>query len=344
MDELREAFNEAYDKAEQAEQDDNPELEQPEEITDDGEQKEPEEELAAETESKEIESDAEREDPQPQAAPEPVAAKPEKVPASWSATAKQTWDKVPADARKEILKRESEVNNVLQQSATARKAVETLNRTLEPYKPGLIASGAQSPFEVIDVLLRTEATLRSGTQQEKSRMIAGLIQQYGVDIPELDTVLSGQSAPKETNMFEQMLNEKLAPVNQFLSQQQMAAQQQQYELQNNAQQSISEFAETAEFLDNVRGDMADLLDMAASRGQELTLQQAYDKACAINPEISSILEARKQQQKIIGANQTAQQKKSAAASITGLQRGGGGKATNLSLHDTISQAWDSQFE
>ena len=341
MDELREAFNEAFDKAEEeSEAIDSNEPEQEEVETD----AEPEAEPSGE-EPEALEGEAE-----PQAAGEPSGSSetPEKqpvkskVPASWGAGAKETWANVPEAAQKEILKREAEVNKVLQLSASARRAAETLNRTLEPYKQGLIAAGAQDPFQAIGALLKTEATLRAGTQADKARMIATLVNEYGVDIQSLDSALVGQNPAGETDKFEEMLNAKLAPVNNFLAQQANFQQQQQYEMQANAQQSIAEFSESAEFISDVRNDMADLLDMAASRGQQMSLQEAYNKACALNPEISAIMAKRQKEQQIMGTQQQTNKKKAAAVSWTGKQGGSGGKDGNLSLHDQLAAAWDAQ--
>ena len=336
MDELREAFNAAYEEAEKEEVIEEPQEAEPEEavVT---EKEEPAEE--APIQEAPIEQAPVEEAPVEEA---PVA-KDDKVPASWSLTAKQAWDKVPEPARKEILKREHEVSTVLNQSAQARRAAETLNRTLEPYKQGLIAAGVENPFNAIDTLLRTEAVLRGGTSVEKGNMIARLIQQYSVDIPTLDSVLSGSQPSQETDKFEKMLNEKLAPVNSFLAQQHNFAQQQQYEMQNNAAQSIQQFSQEAEFLAEVRNDMADLLDMAANRNQELTLQQAYDKACALHPEVSKIMAQRAKEQQIMGNQQDIQRKKTAAASINGKQGGDGGQA-DVSLRGMLSDAWDSQLQ
>lgn len=344
MDELREAFEAAFDEAEK-EGGSNIEAEEPKEAL----KPEPTEEPSEEPKEEPKEEEPKEEPKEPPADPkalEELAAKPAKtnVPASWGAGAKETWGKVPEAAQKEILKREVEVNNALKQSAGARRAVETLNRTMEPYKQSLIAAGVQDPFQAIDTLFRTEATLRNGTAIEKSQMIARMINQYSVDLQTLDSILAGNQVDPETSKFEQMLNEKLAPVNQLLSQQSQFAQQQQYEMQTNAAQSIEQFSQQAEFLSDVRNDMADLLDMAAARGQEMSLQEAYDKACALHPEVSKVLASRQKEAQIMGTSQDAQKKKAAAASLTGKQGGSGGGSPNLGIRDQIAQAWDDAMQ
>jgi hypothetical protein len=44
--------------------------------------------------------------------------------------------------------------------------------------------------------------------------------------------------------------------------------------------------------DAVREDMADILELAARRGLDMTMEQAYERACRMNPEISRIIAQR----------------------------------------------------
>ncbi len=203
----------------------------------------------------------------------------------------------------------------------------------------MIAAGYQNPFQAIDTLMKTEAQLRGGTAHEKAQVVAGLISQYGVDINALDSMLAGQPVQtSENSQLEQMLDQRLAPMQQYMQQMQnqqvMAAQQEQQQ----AQQTVDAFQ--GEFLEDVRMDMADLMDMAAKRGVSMDLQQAYDKACMLHPEISQVVKQREAEQRLIEAGQvTAKKKAAASASLTGRQAGVPQKDPNASLRDTISNAW-----
>jgi hypothetical protein len=347
MDELRKAFEEAYDKSEAeaeevAQEPEAVEAEEPE-VT---EEPESEEESAEPAEVAEPETPEESQEPAESAESAAPHTKTQyaKAPASWSPKARQDWDKIPDGAKALIHKRDQEVNKALQDTAQARRAVQTLNQTLEPYKNGLIAAGVQDPFQAIGALFKTEATLRGGTQAEKSRMIASLINEYGVDIQTLDTVLSGQQVDDSpSSQIEQLLNQKLEPFNQFMAQQTQQAQQQHFQQTQSAQSEIQKFSETAEFLEDVRNDMADLLDMAASRNQQMTLQEAYDKACALNPDIAAIVQKRQQEKRIMESNRETRQKKAAAVSLTGKQAGNPAAAEPDNLRDAIASAWENQL-
>lgn len=346
MDELREAFEAAYEEATEREAEDAPEIKE----------EETQEALESATDSadsrKASEAEASSEaEPEPKIAendekPETTTAEPTekltKAPVSWSPNAREEWAKIPAKAQDNILRREREVNKVLQESKIARTAVEQLNRTLEPYRQGLIAAGVQDPIQAVGALLKTESTLRNGTQLEKSKMLASLINQYSVDIETLDSILAGENPQSQNNQLEQLLNEKLAPFNQFMQSQNQLAQQNAFTQQQSAQSEIEEFSQNAEFLQDVRNDMADLLEMAAQRGVQLTLQDAYNKACALHPEVSAIIASREKEQRIMNGNQEAQRKKAASVSITGKKAGEGAPA-NLSLRDELSQAWNEQI-
>lgn len=98
------------------------------------------------------------------------------------------------------------------------------------------------------------------------------------------------------------------------------------------------------FFSNVRSEMASLIQT----GQAATLQEAYDKACWLNPEVRDVLlnEARATQaqtQSIAQKAAAASQARQATKSITGAPSPGSkpAKAPERSLEDTLRDAWDA---
>jgi hypothetical protein len=89
-------------------------------------------------------------------------------------------------------------------------------------------------------------------------------------------------------------------------------------------------------------DMADLIDMSAKQGREITMQQAYDKACTLNPQIQAVINQRTQQQQLTQGSNTMAGKRAAASSITGSRGGAGSGGSSGSMRDTIASAWDGQ--
>jgi hypothetical protein len=283
------------------------------------------------------------------AEPKAVAQEDIKAPASWSAKARESWKTLPSEAKAEIDKREREVNQVLQQSASARKGMAQLQQTLAPHAQRLINSGVENPMQAIGTLLATEGRLRQGSSHEKATTIANLIKQYGVDIETLDGVLSGQGVASQGASqgrvnadIDAILNEKLAPFQQYMTEQQKWQQAQLNRSKQEASQSVAQFSQNAEFINDVRNDMADLMDLAAARGREMSLEEAYNRACMAHPEVSQILEQRKAQQAMMGTSEAAKAKKRAAVSITGQQ---GGQTTRGadSLRAQIAQAWEESL-
>jgi hypothetical protein len=160
-----------------------------------------------------------------------------------------------------------------------------------------------------------------------------------VDIGTLDTVLSGstvsQAQPQVQNQhFEDLLNQRLAPMQQFLNQQQEA-------VKSKAVNEVRAFAEKAEFINDVRMDMADLIEFSANRGTPITMQQAYQKACALNPQVSQVLQERAQKQKLLGTQNTLNEKRAASASLSSNRGGSGGvNGRGMSLRSDLLNAID----
>jgi hypothetical protein len=341
-DTMREAFEEAFDKAEQDAEKNAPEPVEP--LPEPVEKTEPVETRQEDTHETEKHTDEAAPTDIKESAPSEKATAPsDKAPASWSPSAREAWGKLPKEAQAQIIKREKEVSDVLAQGSAARQVTHELNTLLAPHKERMIASGVQNPMQMIGNMLDAERRLSQGDQHARASTIANLIKGYGVDINVLDSLLAAEPAQQNPNSeIERMIEQRMAPVTQLLQQQQYYAQQQKMHGEQQAVQAVTQFGSQAEFINDVRMDMADLLDMAASRGQVLSLEDAYKKACAIHPEVSKVMSERERQQQIMGTQNTLSHKRNAAVSITGNQRGGTVQAAN-NLRDQIAQAWDNQL-
>lgn len=265
----------------------------------------------------------------------------EKAPASWSAKAREAWANMPSEAQAEVTKREREVNKVLHDSANARRAVQELNQVLAPHAQRLMNAGVQSPIQAIGQLLQTEGHLRQGDSITKAHTIATLIKRYGVDIQTLDAVLSNEPAPQHpagNPDLDALLNQKLAPFNEFMSQQRAYAQHAEENARQQAALAVQQFCEGKEFIGEVREDMADRIDIAAKHGRQMTLDEAYDIACKYHPEVSKILMDRERQHAMQAQAERTQAKRNAAVSITGQPTNNGpGVSADASLRDVLNQ-------
>lgn len=248
----------------------------------------------------------------------------ERAPASWRPDIREHWGNLPEPVRAEIQRRETEVARTLQETAEARKTAEAVMKTIEPYQAFIRAENS-NPLQAIDNLMSTAARLRTGTAPELAQLVAGIVNQYGTGrfgngfIEMLDSALAGQTPKQDPQQLamEQVLNQRLAPVQQMLTQFQQAQLQQQQQATQAAQSEVSTFLQRAEFGEDVREDMADIIESYSRRGQNISLQDAYKKACLMNDSVRSVLS---QRMKAKGAQQTtqaAQKARSAAVQVSG---------------------------
>lgn len=248
----------------------------------------------------------------------------EKAPASWRPEVREHWAQLPDTVRGEIARRESEVARTLQETSEARKTAEAVMKTIAPYEAFIKAENS-SPLQAIDNLMSTAARLRTGTAPELATLVAGIVQQFGVGrfgngfIDALDSALAGQTPHVDPQQaaIDQVLNQRLAPLQSMFQQFQNAQQQQQHYVAQQAQSEVEQFLGKAEFGNDVREDMADLLEAAQRRGQSMSLQQAYDKACMLNDSVSKVVQQRRLTQGAQVQTQAAQRARSAAVSVSG---------------------------
>jgi len=266
------------------------------------------------------------------------SAKAEKAPAGWTPANREHWAGLPDALKTQISKREREVNDVLQKSAGSRKFQEGFNNMTGQYRNVMQSEGINDPLQAVNGLFQTASTLVSGNPQVKAKRIAEMIQHYNIDISALDDILSGQQPQQQQDdPMMKALDARLAPMQQMFDSMQNQQTQVMQSQQASVDTEVASFEQNAEFINDVRNDMADLLDMSAKRGQEMTLQQAYDKAVTLNPEISKVLAQRKQQNDL-GI------KKTAAVSLNG--KLGGNEQDDAgagSLRDTLDAAWSGEI-
>lgn len=276
-------------------------------------------------------------EPSEEAEPEPaVAADP--APASWGPATREHWKDLPAEVKAEVQKRERDFSMGIQRYAEGAKRAGQMDQALQPFQQYLATNG-DSPSQTIGSLLQTASLLQMGTPMQKATMMHQLINQFGIDVQALDHMLAGEEQPPEVQnqqYVQQAVQQAVAPYQQMLAQQQG---QQQYAVQQRQQaaaQDITAFASNPqhEFYGDVRADMADILDMAANRGLEMSLPEAYKRACAVHPEISKIVGQRQQQLAL-------QSKKNAARSVSGTPGGDGGSQAPNDIRGAIDFAWEN---
>jgi hypothetical protein len=229
--------------------------------------------------------------PEPQK-PEGEARAPLQAPRSWRPGAREHWGALPPDVQQEVMRRESEVARFAQQTAGARQVAETLHQMQQQFAPALQAEGVDI-VTATGNLMNMVGRLRFGTPQERASTIVGLIQSYGVDVAALDAALvnsmGGQGGQPQQVPQQQFQDPR---VDQLLGALQQREAQQVQRIRDDAVREVQNFGKGKDFFADVREDMADILELAARRGLDMTMEQAYERACRMNPEISRIIAQR----------------------------------------------------
>ena len=315
-DALAEAFDKSEETAEQTELEGMPEVEETEapEIEPEAEA-EPVAEEAPKTEDPEIVA-GETEELEIEAEDKPAA----KAPQSWTPAMREEFVNLSPELQEFINNRENEVSKGLVTSTQARKFQEEFNSVVQPFEP-LIAAEGGTPMQAVQTLLGTAATLQTGSPQAKAMRIAELINHYGVDVAQLDSILSGQGVQDpQTMQMNQMLQQHLAPVQQFMAQQQQNQFAQQQQMQVDAATEFDSFMSSNEFAEDVRQEMAVLIE----NNMADTYDEAYKKAIGMRPDIGAIIQARKDAENAKQTQREVQRKSAASVSIPA---GGGVVAT-----------------
>jgi hypothetical protein len=241
------------------------------------------------------------------AAPSPSAPR---APQSWKPDAREEWSKLTPRVQQEVLRREGEVQRALQESSEARQGFQKYKESVAPFENMIRAEGGDT-LQAVQGLLQTAHMLRTAPPHVRAAGIARMVQNFlpgreGLEL--LDAALSGQAPqqqaqPRETR--DPRLDDLLAQIEQ---QRTAAAKQQEIEAAKQVQEVSQE-----EFFEDVRQDMADLVELAQKRGVVLPLRDAYNRAVALHPEVSKVVAQRAAAQRTPqGATQRA---KAASSSI-----------------------------
>tara|TARA_R110002051_G_scaffold143713_1_gene216714 strand:+ start:5994 stop:7025 length:1032 start_codon:yes stop_codon:yes gene_type:complete len=254
------------------------------------------------------------------------------APQSWDVNSKLDWDKIPKNIQVQIDKRERETATALSGSGQARNFAAQFSQLMQPYSDDIQATG-QHPLQAISSVLAVSQGLLRGSPEEKASIVTGLIQQYGIDVKAVDDMLVGKRQP-----MQQMNNrQQRAPVDPA-TQQRLNQLEQEVQVQRNREsqvvgQQTQGFLDKTPFANELRMEMADLIDAADARGQPIDLQKAYEMAAAFHPEIQKRLQAQQNKSKMKG-------KKRAASSMKQQAKVSGPKGRNKagSVDDDIAAA------
>ena len=272
----------------------------------------------------------------------------DRAPQSWKGDAKKVWVELPLHVRQEVHRREQEVNRVLQETAPVREQLQQIQQTITPYMARIQSAGV-TPVQAMNELFKADYVLATASRQGKAEMMAKLIKDYDVSIEDLDAAIvasmKGQQQEPQgfdsnyvNQLVQQQLQQALAPIYQ--------------ERQQREQQVVQQASQTVEqmsldprypYFDDVRQEMADLIEVASRRGVAMSLEDAYTKAVAINPDVSGQQVRQAAMTNANSQHQQAQRAKLAASSVSGAPASGGSNAFagDGSLRGAIEAAFNN---
>lgn len=269
----------------------------------------------------------------------------DRPPQSWKGDAKKVWDTLPLNVRQEVARREREMLPVMQQASTDRQRIQQIVEVITPHRERIQNMYGGDPVAAIGNLLQAEQMLTTAPMQQRAEFVAKMIQQYKVDIHALDAALVGQPMPEQVRQqstIEQLLEQKLAPFQQFLQSQQQREQQQYRQQQEQVNSTVHDMATDPRYpyFNEVRSDMADIVELGARRGVAISLEQAYARAVRMNDDVFQATSVRDSTQgatnAALEAHRAAQAAKGASVSVSGSPTGTGRNLGNPSdLRGTI---------
>ena len=249
----------------------------------------------------------------------------DRPPQSWKPSPKTKWATLDPEIKQEVLRRETETTRVLNETAQARQIATQFQQAVQPFM-ARIASLNAHPITAVTELLKADHILSTAPKVQKAQFLAKLISDYGVDIEALDQVLSGkaQQVDPVDSKVEQLLQQRLAPFQQFLTQQQQVAAWQEQQVAAELEQTVESMAaDTAKFphFQQVRESMADIVELYARRGQTIGIEAAYNKAVAMDPATSQVFAQQLQNNAAAKLNGRAQKALAASVSVNGAPTG-----------------------
>lgn len=241
-------------------------------------------------------------EPKPESAAPPIRA-----PQSWKPAEREAFAKAPPEVQQAALRREAEITRALQETAEARKTVDQVQRTLSPYETIARANGMDA-MQYAGSVLQTAAVLHMGAPQQKAALVAQIISAYGIDVDAVNAVMQGQApaqhAPQQAPQdVSRLVQEEFQKRAQAASEQKAALAWQEFQ------------AGSPEFLADVQEDMKLILEKAGRENRNMTYQQAYDRACKLNEDVSAILAQRKAAEAAKAQIASTQRTRAAASSV-----------------------------
>ena len=249
------------------------------------------------------------------------------APSSWTKEAKEKWAELPPEVQQQALKRESEYHQGIDQYKEHAHRAARFDEAIAPYMDTIRQANIQ-PEQAVRMLMHSDHVLRHSDKATKVNYAIKVLRDYGMTPADLANPM-----PVDPNV---------ARIQQEALQSKARLQQYEQEQQNNVLNEIQRFAADPanEHFEKVKSHMQTLL----TSGQAQTLEDAYQTAVWMHPEIRQTLMERQTQEAQRKAMSQAQKRRAKTASGFSPRGSGAAKGGKQIEGDDIESIVRSQFE
>lgn len=234
--------------------------------------------------------------------PQPWAS----APKSWKKELAEGWGQLPPNYQQYVHEREAQMRNGIEPLLPKAQLAEAIEQVAAPYMNTIRGLGLDLP-RAIGGLMQVDHGLRTLPFEQRCQLLQQTALAYGIDLSgQMPQVTHTQGDPT----FHQTQQEIINLRGQFADFLRM----QEAQMEEAALDQIQRFSQTAEHFDDVKPLMATLLQ----RGLATTIEEAYEKAIRLTPEIFDQMQSARQAQtdleKRKAADEAAKRARAAAVS------------------------------
>lgn len=200
-----------------------------------------------------------------------------KAPRSFSAESKAAFATLPSHVQQDIVRREREISQGLERVAPMKQHFERFSEVTKPFEPLFQAYGVDG-IEAAKNLFSIRAGLEIGTPEQKAQIVAGIIHDFGLDVTMLDNMLVQRGAVQP---FRPAPAQRPAPLDPRLEE--LLGQVQAAKVAK-AEEAVAK-VESLPHFEEVREDMADIVEAFHKSGKSISVENAYKRALAMNPDL-----------------------------------------------------------
>lgn len=238
----------------------------------------------------------------------PPAAPPVKPPQSWKPAEREAFGKAPPEVQAAVTRREHEITSTLNETAQARQVAAQTYQALQPYE-GIARAAGMDAWSWAGQALQERAQLQMGPVAQRAPILARMLAEGGQElVDQVSALLEGKAAAPQAP--QQPAMDPRAIFREELGALQRQAQ------ESKAKAEAQEFLATQpEYVNDVVPQMKAIYAAAQADGRNVTMKEAYDEACWMNPAVREAIQKAKAAEAVRAPQPVTEQQRRAASSV-----------------------------